>query len=601
MTASKPSPRSRKDAAATAKASTDQAAAGPAQSPATTPAPPARKPSLKKANKRPEGQWAVDGQEPLNANEVVKAADDGLHVRPRIIDIYSKTGFDSIPEDDLQTRFRWWGLYTQRKPGLDGTANATMSDIERSDKYFLQRIRIDGMPLSIQRLRVLASISTDFGRDTADITDRQNLQVHWIDVADLPEIWRRLESVGLNTVHTAGDAPRAFTASPVAGVSANEIVDPTPVIAEIREKWIGTEEVSNLPRKFKTCFTGDPSLDVAHELNDISFVGVRHPELGPGFDIWAGGGLSANPHLAERLGAFVTADEAADVWHAMILVFRDYGFRRLRNKARMKFLVEAWGVEKLRDVLEREYLGHKLADGPAPEAPTEPGDHIGVHDQKNGRKYVGFAPTVGRLSGTILAKVADAAEKAGSDDVRFTPYQKLLVLDVEPDRVDQLVADMEELGLTAHPKPFRRNTMACTGIEFCKQAFTETKAPAARMVADLDTRLADVTLPGPITLNMNGCPHSCARIQVADIGLKGQLTRTPEGETQQTYQVHLGGGLVSSNRDDPGLGRTVRGLKVTPDDLTDYVERLTRRFLEQRADDESFAQWAHRAEEDSLR
>lgn len=140
-----------------------------------------------------------------------------------------------------------------------------MSDTERSDKYFLQRIRIDGMPLSIQRLRVLASISTDFGRDTADITDRQNLQVHWIDVADLPEIWRRLESVGLNTVHTAGDAPRAFTASPVAGVSANEIVDPTPVIAEIREKWIGTEEVSNLPRKFKTCFTGDPSLDVAHE------------------------------------------------------------------------------------------------------------------------------------------------------------------------------------------------------------------------------------------------------------------------------------------------------------------------------------------------
>ena len=146
MTASKPSPRSRKDAAATAKASTDQAAAGPAQSPATTPAPPARKPSLKKANKRPEGQWAIDGHEPLNANEVVKAADDGLHVRPRIIDIYSKTGFDSIPEDDLQTRFRWWGLYTQRKPGLDGTANATMSDTERSDKYFLQRIRIDGMP-----------------------------------------------------------------------------------------------------------------------------------------------------------------------------------------------------------------------------------------------------------------------------------------------------------------------------------------------------------------------------------------------------------------------------------------------------------------------
>jgi len=561
----------------------------------------ARKPSLKSTNKRPEGQWKIDGHEPLNANEVTKAEEDGLRVRPRILDEYAAKGFDAIPDDDLNSRFRWWGLYTQRKPGLDGSLNSTLSIAERSDRYFMHRIRLDGQALTLERLRVLAGISQEFARDTADITDRQNLQYHWIRIEDIPEIWRRLDSIDMTTAHGCGDGPRGIVVSPVAGVAADEIVNPLPIAEEIHNRWIGTEEVSNLPRKFKTALTGHPSLDVVHELDDISYVGVVHPELGPGFDIWVGGGLSAQPHLAERLGVFVTAEQAAEVWHAMILIFRDYGYRRLRNKARMKFLVQDWGTAKLRQVLEDEYLGYKLPDGPAPEPSTESGDHIGVHDQKDGRKYVGFAPTVGRLSGTIVAGIADAAEKAGSNDVRFTPYQKLLVLDVRPEAVAQLEADMEALGLTAHPSPFRRSTMACTGIEFCKEAFVETKGAAVGIIAELDERFEDDLLPGPIVLSINGCPHSCSRIQTADIGLKGQLTRDADGNSQQTYQVHLGGGITSVNREEPGLGRTVRGLKVQPAELVDYVERVIRQFLAQRTSTESFAEWTQRAEEDSLR
>ncbi|PKQ24351.1 MAG: sulfite reductase, partial [Actinobacteria bacterium HGW-Actinobacteria-5] len=254
-----------------------------------------------------------------------------------------------------------------------------------------------------------------------------------------------------------------------------------------------------------------------------------------------------------------------------------------------------------REVLEHEYLGYALADGPAPVPSGGPGDHVGVHAQKDGRVWVGLAPTVGRVSGQVLAALADAAEAAGSGRVRFTPQQKLLVLDVDPGRTDDLLAAVEPLGLTANPSPFRRSTMACTGIEFCKLAFVETKATAAHTIDELERRLDGVDLGTPISLHVNGCPNSCARIQVADIGLKGQLIKGQDGSEEFAYQVHLGGGLASVDRDEAGLGRTVRGLKVSATDLPDYVERVTRAFVAAREPGESFAQWAHRADEETLR
>ena len=550
---------------------------------------------------RSNGQWAVDGTTPLNANEEFKAADNGLSVRQRVLDTYAREGFDSIPADDLHGRLRWWGLYTQRRQDIDGSRTGTLGPDELSDRYFMMRVRLDGGAVTTGQLRTLAGISTDFARGTADISDRQNIQYHWIRIEDVPAIWERLEAAGMQTTEACGDTPRVILGSPVAGIAADEIVDPTPVIAEIVERFIGDPALSNLPRKFKSAITGHPSLDVVHEINDISLVGVVHPELGAGYDLWVGGGLSVSPRLAERLGAFVTPAQAAEVWHGVISIFRDYGYRRLRNKARLKFLLADWGAARFREVLETEYLGYRLADGPAPAVNGGPGDHIGVHAQKDGRRYVGLAPTVGRVSGDILSALADAAEAAGSARVRFTPHQKLLVLDVDPDRVDALLAAVEPLGLTANPSPFRRSTMACTGIEYCKLAFVETKQTAADTITALEQRLADVQLDRPISLHLNGCPNSCARIQVADIGLKGQLMKSADGADEFAYQVHLGGGLASVDREDAGLGRTVRGLKVAAADLPDYVERVTRAFVAGREPGESFAAWSHRAADEVLR
>ena len=358
---------------------------------APTPRPRAANPRRKKG----EGQWALGYREPLNPNEQSKKDDHPLNVRARIENVYAKRGFASIDPNDLRGRFRWYGLYTQRRPGIDGGKTATLEPWELDDEYFMLRIRIDGGALTTEQLRVIGQISVDFARDTADITDRQNVQLHWIRIEDVPEIWRRLEAVGLETTEACGDCPRVILGSPVAGIADEEIIDPTPAIRDIVDRYIGDPEYANLPRKFKTALTGHPVHDVAPEVNDIAFVGVVHPEYGPGFDLWVGGGLSTNPMLAVRLGSWVPQEEVAEVWAGVVALFRDYGYRRLRTRARIKFLVADWGAEKFRNVLETEYLKRPLIDGPAPAVPTEPGDHVGVHRQKDGKYFIGLSPVAG--------------------------------------------------------------------------------------------------------------------------------------------------------------------------------------------------------------
>ncbi|TQL19601.1 nitrite/sulfite reductase [Streptomyces sp. SLBN-134] len=545
--------------------------------------------------KRVDGQWALGEREPLNANERFKQAEDPLLVRERIEKIYAREGFASIPPDDLRGRFRWWGLYTQRRPGIDGGRTATLAPEELDDEYFMLRVRVDGGGLNVAQLREIAALSTEFARDTADITDRQNIQFHWIRVEDVPEIWRRLEAVGLSTTEACGDCPRVILGSPVAGVSADEVLDGTPAIREITERFIGDPSLSNLPRKFKSSVSWLP--DVPFQIHDLSFLGAEHPELGPGFDLWVGGGLSTNPRLADRAGAWVPLSEVAEVWAGVAGLFRDYGYRRLRNRARLKFLVADWGVQRFREVLEQEYLGRRLADGPAPVLPASPVDHIGVHKQRDGLHYVGAAPVVGRVSGTRLAALADAAEAHGSDRLRLTPYQKVLVLDVADP--EPLVRRLESLDLRVDASPWRRATMACTGLEYCKLAIVETKARAAELVAELERRLGDQR--ADITINLNGCPNACARTQVADIGLKGQLITGPDGSQAEGFQVHLGGALSLSQEDEAALGRKPRGVKVLADDLPDFVENLVRNYRADRADEsETFTQWLTRAEDSQL-
>lgn len=547
------------------------------------------------AKTRDEGQWALGSRDPLNPNEVFKQEDDALNVRARILDVYSKQGFDSIDKTDLRGRMRWMGLYTQREQGYDGTFTGDDNAELLEAPYFMMRVRSDGGALTAKSLRTLGQISIEFARDTADITDRENIQYHWIRIEDVPEIWRRLEEVGLQTTEACGDCPasssvRRSRVNPRRGARSDAragrdrpplhrqpaaVQPPT----QVQDRDLGP--AGRRPRdQRRGLHRGQP------------------PEHGPGLDLWVGGGLSTNPMLAQRLGVWVPLDEVPDVWEGVTSIFRDYGYRRLRNKARLKFLVKDWGPQKFREVLETEYLKRKLIDGPAPEQVPHNIDHVGVQKLKNGLNAVGVAPIAGRVSGTILTKVADLAEAAGSDRVRLTPYQKLIVLDVPDDKLAELRAGLDALGLSSTPSRWRQNVMACTGIEYCKLSFAETRVRAQSLVPDLEQRLADLnaTLDVPVTVNLNGCPNSCARIQIADIGFKGQMIDDGNGP-EEGFQVHLGGSLGL----DSGFGRKLRQHKVLSTELGDYVERVVRNFVKQREDGERFAQWAIRADEADLR
>jgi sulfite reductase (ferredoxin) len=544
--------------------------------------------------KRGEGQWALGYTEPLNKNEQSKKDDDPLNVRDRILNIYSKRGFASIDPADLRGRFRWMGLYTQRAPGFDGGKTAMLEEEELDDEFFMMRVRSDGRLLSAEAVRALGEIGQEYARDTADVTDRENIQFHWIRIEDVPAIWAKLDAAGLDSTEACGDSPRPFLGSPVAGVAADEIIDGSEALEEIKRRAIGNPTFSNLPRKYKTALTGHPSHDVSPETNDIAFVGTVHPVHGPGFDVWVGGGLSTNPMLAQKLGVWVALEDVPDIWEGVTSIFRDYGYRRLRSRARLKFLVADWGVEKFREVLEKEYLGRELVSCDSPPSPTGHRDHVGVHEQKDGRFYLGLAPIAGRISGTTLIGLADVMEQYGVAGARLTPYQKIVLIGVEGAQVEPLVVALDELGLPARPSGWRQNTMACSGIEFCKLAIVETKARARDLIAELERRFPDLDVP--ITVNVNGCPNACARTQVADIGLKGQLVMH-EGEQVGGFQVHLGGatGLQAN------FGRKLRAHKVTSEGLDDYVTVVVSNFLADREADESFATWVVRADEELLR
>ncbi|MDO7866970.1 nitrite/sulfite reductase [Nocardioides jiangxiensis] len=545
--------------------------------------------------KRGEGQWGLGYLEPLNKNEQSKRDDNPLNAIGRIKGTWAQTEFDRIDPADKRGRFRWAGLYTQRAPGFDGGKTATLEEEELDDSFFMMRVRTDGQILSAAALRTLGDLSNEYCRGTADITDRNNIQYHWVDIASVPDMWERLDAVGLTTIEACGDSPRPFLGSPVAGIAKDELIDGSSALAEIKRRSLGNPDYSNFPRKFKTALTGHPSHDVAPEVNDVAFVATVHPELGVGFDCWVGGGLSTNPHLAQKLGVWIPLEEVPDVWEAVAGIFRDYGYRRLRSRARLKFLVADWGVDKFREVMEVKYLKRAMVRCESPAVPEHQGDHIGVHEQKDGKFFIGAAPVVGRINGDVLTGLADLVEQYGATGARLTAYQKLVVIGVDGDDTEAFVAALEKIGLTATPSNWRRRTMACTGIEFCKLAIVETKDRAAALIEELEKRFPE--LDTPISVNLNGCPNACARTQVADIGLKGQLVLDENGEQVSGYQVHLGGGLALG----ANFGRKLRAHKVTSAGLDDYITRVVSNYLEGRETGESFQTWVQRADEDLLR
>ena len=542
--------------------------------------------------RRSEAQWALGYLEPQNAAETAKREDDGLNVRTRIETTYSKKGFGSIWPSDLRNRFRWYGLYTQR-PETDG--------------YFMLRIRIPGGMLTAEQTDVIGRISERYGRDVADVTDRQNIQLHWIRIEDVPAIWSELEAVGLSTTEACGDTPRNILGCPLAGVEATEVIDASDLIREANAALVGDPRFSNLPRKFKISITGCAHRCGQHEINDIGLVGATSLDGRPGYDLWVGGGLSTNPMFAQRLGAFVAPEEAVEVVLGTTSVFRDWGYRRARNHARLKFLVRDWGPERFREVLEKE-LGFALADLPEPpETDQVHREHVGVGTQHDGTHYLGFTARAGRIAGHQLRAIARLATKHGRGRVRTTTQQKMLILDVPGTELDRLKEELEVLNLPVEPSTWRRGTMACTGIEFCKLAIVETKGRAEELYRYLEERL-----PGyadDLRINVNGCPNSCARYQTADIGLMGCLVteriwntdhdgnQVEERRKVEAFLVHLGGHLGA----DRAFGKKARGVKVLASEVGPYVETLIRRFRKARREGETFAAFVHRLEPAELR
>ena len=546
----------------------------------------------KKPRPRAEGQWALGYREPLNPAEAAKAEADGLTVRKRIEGVYATKGFRSIWPSDLRSRFRWYGLYTQR-PETDG--------------YFMLRIRIPGGALTSEQLDVIGDISVLYGRDVADVTDRQNVQLHWIRIEDVPEIWRRLEGVGLSTTEACGDTPRNILGCPLAGIDASEIVDASKVLAEANARLVGNPDFSNLPRKFKISISGCAHQCAQHEINDIGLVGTVDGSGRPGFDLWVGGGLSTNPMFARRLGAFVAPDQVVDAVLGITTVFREWGYRRARNRARLKFLMRDWGPEKFREVLEKE-IGYALADLDEPE-PSDIAnrDHSGVWPQKDGKIYAGLTPRAGRISGHQLKAVARLARSYGSSTLRTTTQQKIVITDIAPDRVGALQEELDVLDLPVKTNTWRRNTMACTGIEFCKLAIVETKGRAAELYRYLERAVPD--FEEDVRINVNGCPNSCARYQTADIGLMGCLetgvvhvldrdgNQVEERIKTESFLVHLGGHLGAGR----AFGRKVKGVKVPASEIGPYIEALIARYRSKRRDDETFASFVARLDEKELK
>jgi precorrin-3B synthase len=518
----------------------------------------------------------------LPAIEHIKARKDGLDV---LADIYryAELGFEAIEPDDLAL-FRWYGIYTQRAE--QSAASGDPGPSEDTDGYFMLRIKFPNGVVTADQLRAVGRLSERYGRGMGDITTRQNIQLHWLRIEDMPVILDELNAVGLSFTQACGDVWRNVVGCPLAGVDGHELIDSRPLIEELERTFVGDRAFSNLPRKFKVSVSGCLHRCAQHEINDIGLVAVEKDGV-VGYDVWVGGGLGASARMGRRLDAFVLPEEAADVCRAITEIFRDEGKRTKRTRARIKFLVDEWGVERLRDEVEQK-LGRALPTSVVPADPVDPHrDHLGVHPQAQpGLYYLGATTLRGRFTGDQMIAVADIADRFGSGALRCTNRQNIIVLDVPDGQVDEAAASLRDIGLPTEASTFRRGVISCTGMEFCKLAIVETKERAAELIEHLERRVGDIA--GSLRINLNGCPNACAQYQVADIGLQGGIARLPDGRRVQGFILHIGGRLGA----DAGFARRVASKAMPADDARYAVERIVRAYAGERPADGTFAAWA---------
>jgi sulfite reductase (ferredoxin) len=506
---------------------------------------------------------------------------------------FARAGRSSVIPEWASTYFKWWGIYTQGD-GV-GAVGGKGGEGLASD-YFMMRIGIPNGIISASQLRTIGGITRKYARNLADITVRQNIQLHWLTIEDLPEIVDALDAIGLSPKGACGDVVRNVTGCPLAGVAADELIDASPIAVEIAHQLTANPAFYNLPRKFKISVTGCPSWCTYPEINDIGLTPVvRNGEVG--FSLRVGGGLSNEPHLAVRLDAFVLPHQAARVAYAVAEIFRDQQvLRESRERARMKYLFmkEGWTAESFLTELQSR-LDFTLLPGVPEQVPDDIlRDHSGIHPQREpGLSYVGASVLRGRLTGEQLEAAAELAERFGSGALRATVSQNLLFIDIPNAKTGELARELEQIGLHVDGSSFWRGAIACTGTEFCKLAITETKGFTRWLVDELEERIPQ--FDQQLKLHVTGCPNGCGQHWIADIGLEGKKIKH-EGKLTDAYYFCLGGAVGQH----AGIARPV-GYRTPAVLVPEAIERLLRHYLAGRKQDENLRAWFGRHSNDELR
>jgi sulfite reductase (ferredoxin) len=510
---------------------------------------------------------------------------------------FARTGHTSIPDAWVKTYLRWWGVYTQGDGvgAIGGTGGEG-----KAAPYFMLRIRLGNGFLRSSQLRAIADLSEKYARRSADITVRQNIQLHWVTIEDLPDVLQGLFDAGLTSSSTCGDVTRNITGCPLAGLDARELCDASPLMYQLEQLLVDNPEFYNLPRKYKISISGCRDWCAYPEINDLAFTPAVREANGKkeiGFSVRVAGGLSTEPHLAVRLNAFVRWEQVIPVAKAVSELFREADpLRENRERARLKYLFLQHGYTAesfLREVEQR--LGFKLDPAVPEEVPADVfRDHTGVHPQKQpGLFYVGAAVLGGRITPEQLRVAANLAERYGTGELRATNTQNLVIVNVPREKIQAVALSLETAGLHVAASTFWRGAVACTGSEFCKLAITETKAFTRWLVEDLEERL-----PGfdqQLKLNVTGCPNSCGQHRIADIGLEGKKVKA-DGRLQDAYYFCLGGAVG----EHAGFGRPV-GYRCPASEVPEAIERLLRGYLAERNAGENLRQFFARHSEGNLR
>jgi sulfite reductase (ferredoxin) len=510
---------------------------------------------------------------------------------------FGREGFSSIPPEWIGTYFRWWGVYTQGDgAGVIGGKGGEGKALP----YFMVRIRIPNGLLEAHQLRTIADVTARYARGAADLTVRQNVQLHWVTIEALPEVLDALWRAGLTTKGSCGDDTRNITGCPLAGVDADEIFDASAIALEANQFFVGNAEFYNLPRKFKICITGCRSWCAYPEINDVGLTAVTRRIRGEqevGFSLRVAGGLSTDPHLAARLNAFVKQEQVIPVLKGIAEIFRDSDvLRENRERARLKFLFlkHGWTTETFQTELERR-IGFELDPAADEYLPNDLyRDHVGIHAQKQpGYFFVGAAVLRGRITADQMRTAADLADRFADGHLRTTNMQNLLIVNVPRQNVDPLVKELDVVGLRVNGSAFWRGAVACSGSEFCKLAITETKSFSRWLVEELEERL-----PGfeqHLKLHVTGCPNSCGQHWIADLGIEGKKIKV--GDRMEDAYYFCVGGAVGLHQ---SIARPV-GYRCLATEVPDAIERLLRRYLDDRYPNENLRQFFARHNDIELR